>query len=206
MGKVITIAQGKGGSGKTTTTINIAGAFLERGYQVVIADMDRDKPDAVNWLKVGNSKLKDATIELFDENPMEKVNKLKEKYEYVFIDTPPNFQTAAIKAVMLSDFVILPTSDSMIDQLSLSNAVSIPKMAGKKYALLANRVDKRSNASNALIKSLENTGTSFKTYITARKKMVEAQFEGKWIGEYDPYGDNHYQYKQLVDEVLSQLK
>lgn len=40
MGKVIAIANQKGGSGKTTTTRSLAAALLERGRQVLIVDMD----------------------------------------------------------------------------------------------------------------------------------------------------------------------
>lgn len=208
MGFVITIAQGKGGSGKTTTSINLACAMRERGYKVVVADMDRDKPDAVNWANTGENEniLKTIVTEVFDDNPMEKVEELKRHYDYVFLDTPPNFQTASIKAVMLSDFVILPTSDSMLDQIALTNAIAIPKMAKKPFALLANRIDKRTNASNALLLNIEKTNHSFKTFITSRKKMVESQFEGKWIGEYEPNGDNHQQYIQLSSELINKLK
>lgn len=208
MGYVITVAQGKGGSGKTTTSINLACAIKEKGYSVIIADMDRDKPDAVNWANVGDNQniLKDMVVEVFDDNPMDKIDELKNNYEYVFLDTPPNFQTASIKAVMLSDFVILPTSDSMLDQIALSNAISIPKMAKKPFSLLANRIDRRTNASQALLDNIKKTNNSFNTFITARKKMVESQFEGKWIGEYEKYGDNHQQYIDLADELIEKLK
>ena len=208
MGYAITVAQGKGGSGKTTTSINLACAMKEKGYSVIIADMDRDKPDAINWANVSEngSFLKNMVISVFDDNPMEKIENLKKKYDYVFLDTPPNFQTASIKAVMLSDFVILPTSDSMLDQIALSNAISIPKMAKKPFALLANRIDKRTNASQALLDNIKKTSHYFHVFITARKKMVESQFEGKWIGEYEPNGDNHNQYINLSDELVEKLK
>jgi len=208
MGYVIAVAQGKGGSGKTTTCINLACAINEMGYSVAICDMDRDKPDAINWGKIGDGVLQKNGFmhEVFMDNPLDHINDLKEKYDYMFLDTPPNFQTASIKAVMMSDFVVLPTSDSMLDQLALSDAVSIPKMAKKPYALLANRVDKRTKLSNSLLHNIKKTNTHFDTYITSRKKMVEAQFEGQWIGEYEPNGDNHNQYKTLAKELLVKIK
>ena len=206
MSKVIAVTQGKGGSGKTTTCVNLACAMKEKGFNVIIADMDRDKPDALNWAKVSkDTTLSNIVIECFKDNPMNDLEELKKKYDYIFLDTPPNYQTASIKAVMLSDFVILPTSDSMLDQMALSDATSIPKMANKRYSLLANRVDKKTNASKALLTSIDKTGNAFKTFVTSRKKMVESQFEGMWIGEYEKNGDNHIQYKSLVDELLIKL-
>lgn len=48
--KVISLLQQKGGSGKTTTAINIACGLKEQGYKVAIVDMDKDKPDAYMWM------------------------------------------------------------------------------------------------------------------------------------------------------------
>ena len=40
MGHVITLAQQKGGSGKTTIAVNLAVAFLKRGRSVALLDTD----------------------------------------------------------------------------------------------------------------------------------------------------------------------
>ena len=66
MAKTIALLQQKGGSGKTTTSVNLAGGLRECGYKVLITDMDKDKPDAWSWAAKSES-MKDIAIQI-DEN------------------------------------------------------------------------------------------------------------------------------------------
>ena len=53
MAHIISITQTKGGATKTTSSINILGALLEKGKKAILCDMDKDKPDAINWARQG---------------------------------------------------------------------------------------------------------------------------------------------------------
>ncbi len=54
--KAVLVANPKGGSGKTTLSINIAGYLASRGKQVLMLDMDRQK-SATLWLTQRGSEL-----------------------------------------------------------------------------------------------------------------------------------------------------
>ncbi len=200
MGYVIAISQAKGGSTKTTTAINLCGALIERGFKAIVADMDKDKPDAVNWARQGNDI--DFVMELFDEKPMEKMESLRKKYDFIVLDTPPNYMPAAFKAIMLSDFIILPCSPSFLDQTNLTDAISIPRMAQKPFKILACKISKRQKVSEKLISELIKTGQAFQTSISARSAVLESPFEGKWLGAYRPGSQSHKEFLSLADEVI----
>lgn len=200
MGFVIAISQSKGGSSKTTTAINLCGALIEKGFKAIVADMDKDKPDALTWSQQGNHM--DFVVPLFEEKPMDRMESLRKKYDFIIIDTPPNYMPAAFKAIMLADFVILPCSPSFLDQSNLTDAIAIPRMAQKMFKILASRVSKRQKLSEKLIAELIKTEQAFNTFITTRSVILESPFEGKWLGNYRPGSPSHQEFLALADEVI----
>ncbi|KTD83024.1 ParA family protein [Legionella waltersii] len=200
MGFVIAISQSKGGSTKTTTAINLCGALNEKGFKAIVADMDKDKPDAINWARQGESI--GFVVEMFEEKPMEKMESLRRTYDFVILDTPPNYMPAAFKAIMLSDFIILPCSPSFLDQTNLTDAIAIPKMAQKPFKILGCKINRRHKLSLQLIAELINTGLAFETYISNLAAVVESPFQGMWVGTYHPSSESHKQFLALADEIM----
>ena len=70
MVSVISVANQKGGVGKTTTTINLAASIAERGYRVLIVDID-PQGNATSGLGIEKSEIdKDIYNVLIDEVPL----------------------------------------------------------------------------------------------------------------------------------------
>lgn len=211
MSRVIAITSGKGGVGKTTTTVNLAWSLCEDfGYKSIIVDMDSDKPDAINWKEQGViegiEKFKVNTIMCKkDENPQELVDSLKKDFDYIIIDTPPNFQSDAFKATLMADLVVIPTTPSLLDQKALIKAQEIPKMSGKPYKLLASRIQKRHNLSNQLIEDIKSLN-GFHTAITLKSSVMESPYFGIWVGEHDKNSDSHKEYISLSKEIINFFK
>ena len=204
MAYVISVTQTKGGATKTTSSINILGALLELGKKSLLCDMDKDKPDSIYWADLGNT-LSNYVIPLNDENPKPKLDNLRNEYEFIIIDTPPNMQAAALKATILSDFVIIPCSVSELDKNALNQAASAAMMANKPFAFLASRTTKNTNSTKDLLDQLAETGSYFETHITNSVDMIECQKYGQWVGTYKPNCQNHLQYKALAKELITKL-
>ena len=199
--KVISLLQQKGGSGKTTTAINIACGLKELGYEVAMVDMDKDKPDAYMWM-TKNTQESDFIYNLDEKNVREKIIELRSSLDYIVIDTPPNFQTAALKSALLSDLIVIPCSPSGMDLSGLIEAKDLALTADKPYKFFANRVQMQSNMSKSLLDFFEDDGNFFEAYVSQSVKFIEAEAEGLYIGEYAKQSKVHVQVKKLAKEII----
>src|SRR5262245_7249416 len=148
---VIAFANQKGGVAKTTSTLNLAAALAEQGHRVLCVDMDPQgnltmsqglNPDSIERSMfdvlvhrlpienvITNSSIDLAVAELAlssmigRERALEKaLNPMKERYEYVLIDTPPSLGLLTINALVAADHVIVPVQ---CEYLSLRGLVQL---------------------------------------------------------------------------------
>jgi chromosome partitioning protein len=201
--KILSISQSKGGSGKTTTAINLGGALIEKGYKTIVIDLDMQKPDALNWAKKSNKI--DFVKKIDVHNMFEEVLSLRKNYEFIIFDSPPNYLEEGMKAIMCSDFIILPASPSFNDQSNLKKIIDTVKIANKPYGVLVSRLKKNTSIGSSVYNDILENENGFTTYITNRTSMEEAGYAGEWIGTYDKGNDNHKQFLSLVDELLVRL-
>lgn len=116
--RVITIASSKGGVGKSTLCIALAGALTHRAAAVHIIDLDENRT-AMRWYQQhavaipGLSVVALAPADLMAH--LKEVAQHPQAPDYIFIDVAGVYEKALLQAMARSDLVIVPAQPSEPD-------------------------------------------------------------------------------------------
>ena len=126
----IAIVSQKGGSGKTTLSVNLAAAAEASGAVALIIDTD-PQATATQW----GAWRSDKAPEVIDSAPPRvhaKVDVAKSQgATFIVIDTPPHADSAASRAVEVADLVLIPCRPSAFDLAAIKTTVSLVCLYGK---------------------------------------------------------------------------
>lgn len=201
MGKVIAVIQKKGGATKTTTTLNLAGALIEHGYNVKVGDIDTEQQSATKWAKRGEI-FKNIVFQISDKKIGAEIVRLKADCDFLLLDTPPELLVSAFKAALLSDCLIIPCQASTLDLDEAEETVDLAQTVQKPYWFLASNIKKGTTIGKQLPKTLRKIGNVFNTIIHNKVSIVGAAVEGSWIGAYKPNSEGHIEFKNLANELI----
>jgi len=249
VGKVISIANQKGGVGKTTTSINLSTILAKKGKNVLLIDADpqgnatsglginkdieasvydvlvgdveiRDtlKNTMIKTLKVcpSNINLAGAEVELVsmmsrEQRLKEKLEEIKEVFDYVIIDCPPSLGLITLNAFTASDSVLIPVQceyyalEGLGQLLNTINLVKkhINKSLEIEGALLT-MYDIRTNLSNQVVKEVKKYfgDKVYKTVIPRNVKLSEAPSYGMPITVYDSRSKGAKSYEKFAKELM----
>ena len=211
LSKVITVAQQKGGTGKTTLAVHLALAFIKY-HNLKVAIIDTDPQGSLGkWFmireekKLSNDNLTFKTASLWGAQYESKA--LIKDHDIVIIDTPPKIESDARPSIEAADLVLIPVAASQVDFWATGAIVDIAKKANKKILIQINRSNQRSKLiikTNEFIKSLSLSAT--KTIIGNRQIYASSMGEGKTAVEKQKKSNAVEEIKQLSEQILSEVK
>ena len=171
MGKVISIANQKGGVGKTTTSINLSTVLAKKNKKTLLIDADpqgnatsgvgiekeieysvydvlideTEMCDAIVGTKIkslyvcpSNINLAGAEVELVsmmsrERRLKEKIDKIKDDFDYIIIDCPPSLGLITLNAFTASDSVLIPVQCEYYALEGLGQLLNTVELVKKHY-------------------------------------------------------------------------
>lgn len=252
MGRIIAIANQKGGVGKTTTAINLSACLAEKGMKVLVIDIDPqgnttsglgiNKDDLENtiyqmlidecsiekcmcksvvenlFVLPSDVNLAGAEIELIGiENKeyilREKVEPIKDFFDYIIIDCPPSLNTLTVNAMTTADSVLVPIQCEYYALEGLSQLIHTINLVKQRLnekleieGVVFTMYDARTNLSLQVVENVRGNlqQNIYNAIIPRNVRLAEAPSHGLPISMYDPKSAGADAYRELAEEILKQ--
>ena len=124
MNKIIAVANQKGGTGKTTTSVHLAYWLSQRG-QVLVVDADAQQ-SSTTWLEDLNlrGEIINDPDDLFDRLPQ-----LREEYDFVVVDGPASLSETTRVILTRADIALVPCKPAGLDMHSSNRVIRLIRQA-----------------------------------------------------------------------------
>jgi chromosome partitioning protein len=184
--ETILIANPKGGSGKTTLSVNIAGYLANQGRRVAMLDLDRQKSASL-WVAARPADLPEI-VTLASTKGEDCLN------DILMIDSPAGLHGKNLaRAIKLAHKIIVPVSPSLFDLNASRDFLKIlaDEKAVRKgkceIGVVGMRMNPRTRAATLLESFLADSGLPILAYLRETQVYVNAAFEGKSLFDLPPY-------------------
>jgi chromosome partitioning protein len=253
LSKIIAIANQKGGVGKTTTTVNLAAAFAQRGRRVLLLDLDPQSNSSISFLdprsiqksayemmvdgegdvsvyvyqtsidgldvvpsRINLAKLESKLVGDFDApfRLKDRLELLRPKYDFIFIDTPPTLGLITVNALVAATYVLIPIqssyyalegTDDLLETIEKVKARPNPDL--RVLGVVVTLFDKRTTLAREVYEQIRGVfgAQMFETVITKSVRLEEAPAYRESIFTFAPQSSGAYEYSKLCEEVMGRV-
>jgi chromosome partitioning protein len=202
---VITVAQQKGGTGKTTLAANLAAA-LAVTHRVALLDIDPQR-SLTRW-----NALRPATATRLSFSDVSgwrvtgELDRLKAAHDVVVIDSPPQIDTDARLAIRGATLVLIPVQPSPPDIWAAEGTLKLAAAEKRRAAIVLNRVPSSGKLRETMTTHIKASGHPLLTAtIGNRTGFATAFAEGLGIVEAAPRSIAANELRALLTELLEMM-
>ena len=202
MAQIITIAQQKGGAGKTTLAAHLGVMFSEFGLRVAMIDVD-PQGSLSTWFQV-RKKLGDAVhplthVQTSGGHLASEIRRLTAEHDFIIVDSPPHADTDARNAVAHSDLVIIPMQPSPLDLWATQATLKMARRAKVPVKMVLNRVNPQAKLSQKMRDEMKDLSLSL---FGNRVAYASALLAGKGVSEMAPNSIATQEIEALASDLL----
>lgn len=210
---IVTVGNTKGGTGKSTVSINLA---IARGGKVLLVDSDRQgTAETVFMVRAQSGRLPSIPCEkICDGDELyHKVSEYKTQYDDIVIDAGGRDSSALRAALLLSDLVLIPFAPRSLDVWALSDMNDLVAEARAvnpdlRACAILSCADSTGHDNRDAVKALEGYKqlSYMPTPISRRKSVANAVGMGLSVLEMKPKDDKaSAELKNLLNSVFMPL-
>lgn len=208
---IITIAQQKGGSGKTTLAVQLAVCWAGDGKKVAIVDID-PQASVSAWHSVRCRTLDDASgggIHLSTISGWRlgtELDRLRREFDVVVVDSPPHAESEARAAVRAADLVLLPVQPSPMDIWAIAPTIAVAQKERRAFLVVLNRMPSRSRLSDQVLHDLSEQKLPVALASLGNRQVFAASMmEGRGVTEVAPRTPAADEIRALATEALARV-
>lgn len=207
--KIISVANQKGGTGKTTVSMNLAAGLSKQG-RVLIIDAD-PQGSASQWCSLStDEKPFPVSVISVGANLPREVARFAKDYDFIVIDCPPTLESGVMQSALeTSDSVVIPVLPSPVDlwaSIRIADAIETAKLRNRKLKpyIVINQLEPRSALSKQMQEALEEFDIpALKATIRRRAIYRNAAIDGVSVYCAGKRGEEAAkEFDTLIEEVL----
>lgn len=213
MSKVICMAQTKGGSTKSTTCLCLAQVLARNGHKVLLLDCDPNRT-LLNWCDGENQGI---TVQggITEGNIVRAIMNARKEYDFVFLDMEGTANLLVSRAILKSDFVLIPMQPSMPDAIQANRVIELIKAEEEAFerpiphSFIFTRTSPiiRSKIEQGIEQEIKDAGYPlFKSQLNERAAFKGIFYHKKFIDELEGDQEKAIQNaKEVCSELLERI-
>ena len=206
---VISVANQKGGVGKTTLAMNMAAGLTRRGSCIVVdADPQRS---ATMWIELSDS-LREfpAKVVPAEDEIKKQIIQLQTEFDYIVIDCPPEIKSdSTMSAIEISQVLLIPLLPSPMDLWASTRIEELIKRVQRVNPTISafvvlNQIEPRSAMSRGMGEALQEINIPVLHHRLSRRASYRtAALEGCSVYDLGYRGQvASEEIDNIIDEVL----